>query len=156
MNEKLELEFVGNNAQQYELESSIVRVKPESESIDITPAKESQKFEGLYDTVNVSGDENLVAENIKKDVSIFGVEGSYKPEAQSLLITPTKEQQNYEGLYNTVSVVGEQNLSPENIKKDISMYGVIGTFEGGKDFLYGSEYKRRYRIFTIHRKTTSS
>lgn len=78
MNEKLELEFVGNNAQQYELESSIVRVKPESESIDITPAKESQKFEGLYDTVNVSGDKNLIADNIKKGVEIFEVEGSYE------------------------------------------------------------------------------
>lgn len=144
------------NAPKIKLKTGTQKIKPNAESLEITPSKDAQSFQGLYDNVSVSGDNNLTAENIKKDVSIFGVEGRYEPEAQSLLITPTKEQQNYEGLYNTVSVVGEQNLSPENIKKDISMYGVIGTFEGGKDFLYGSEYKRRYRIFTIHRKTTSS
>ena len=52
-----------------------------SDTLDITPTKEKQQHIGLYGTVNVeevnsSIDENIKAENIKKGVSILGVEGN--------------------------------------------------------------------------------
>lgn len=52
-----------------------------SDTLDITPTLEKQQHIGLYGTVNVkevnsSIDENIKAENIKKGVSILGVEGN--------------------------------------------------------------------------------
>ena len=48
----------------------------ESEKIEIVPSTEEQVKTGLFSEVKVAGDENLVAENIKKDVDIFGVVGT--------------------------------------------------------------------------------
>lgn len=50
-------------------------VTPSAEGL--TVQKSSSSYYGLF-KVNVNGDENLVAENIKKDVSIFGVTGTYE------------------------------------------------------------------------------
>lgn len=46
-----------------------------SEEINFTPSSEEQIKEGLFKKVTVDGDENLIPENIKKDVEIFGVRG---------------------------------------------------------------------------------
>ena len=51
-------------------------------------------------TVTVDGDEDLVASNIKKNVSIFGVTGTYEaggssPTIQSLTVTPSESQQTF-------------------------------------------------------------
>lgn len=52
-----------------------------STSITITPKAETQIFEStdgmLYKKVTVQGDSDLIPDNIKSGVSIFGVEGSY-------------------------------------------------------------------------------
>lgn len=48
------------------------------ESKEITPGKEQQVYEGLYNKVTVEGDSNLVAENIKKDITIFGIQGTHE------------------------------------------------------------------------------
>lgn len=54
-------------------------VYPKLEDLTVVPSKEQQEFNHPssygYDNVTVSGDENLLPENIKKDVSIFGVVG---------------------------------------------------------------------------------
>lgn len=47
-----------------------------AEEINITPSNEQQQYQGLYKKVNVEGDENLLSQNIKSGVSIFGVEGT--------------------------------------------------------------------------------
>lgn len=59
------------------LEIKLVEItNSDVQEIEITPTMEDQIEEGLYNKVTVKGDTNLLAENIKKDVQIFGVTGS--------------------------------------------------------------------------------
>ena len=53
-------------------------VNQKPETLVITPSKDGQGYIGLYDKVSVYGDSDLVSENIKEGVNIFGVEGSAK------------------------------------------------------------------------------
>lgn len=50
-------------------------VTPTAAGLEVT--KSNSSWYGLF-KVNVNGDVNLIAENIKKDVSIFGVTGTYE------------------------------------------------------------------------------
>lgn len=70
-----------------------VTVNPiECEEIVIKPNKEQQVKEGMYDKIIVNGDENLISENIKSGVEIFGVEGTaeVKGEENAIIDTKTK------------------------------------------------------------------
>ena len=68
----------------------------------------SQDYIGLS-SVTITGDSDLQAGNIKKDVEIFGVTGTYEPALQDKTVTPTTLQQiitadnGYDGL-GTVTV----------------------------------------------------
>ena len=55
--------------------SKVTVEKITGDTLEVTPGTEQQNFSGVYIDVKVAGDENLVAENIKKDVEIFGVKG---------------------------------------------------------------------------------
>ena len=108
----------------------------------------SQGYDGLsrvnIAAVDASIDENIQSQNIKDGVTILGVEGTYVPPAPSLQnksVTPTTSAQEisadsgYDGL-GVVSVAGvtssiDQNIVSGNIKKDVNILGVTGTFEGG-------------------------
>ena len=84
-------------------------------------------------TVTLTDDDinNTVAENIKKGISILGVTGTFEggiTPSGKIEITNTEEVNVTN--YATAQVV-DSNLSAENIKKDISILGVTGTFEGG-------------------------
>lgn len=54
-----------------------ITVRVETQEISITPSATEQVEEGLFNKVTVQGDEDLVAENIKKGKNIFGVEGGF-------------------------------------------------------------------------------
>lgn len=54
-----------------------ITVRVETQEISITPSVNEQIQEGLFNKVTVQGDEDLVAENIKKGKNIFGVEGGF-------------------------------------------------------------------------------
>ena len=109
---------------------------PSQAAQTITPTTSDQTIAAgkyLAGAQTIKGDANLVAGKIKKDVTIFGVTGSYEGE------TPTGNQ-DIETLneYNVaskatarVSATERAKIIPENIKKDITILGVTGTHEGG-------------------------
>lgn len=114
----------------------------------------------------VKGDANLVSENIKGGIDIFGITGTYKSTGidtsdataapntvlegytayvngnkiegtiknqETMTITPSKENQKVSsGVYldGDITVLGDENLSSAYIRKGISIFGVLGTYEG--------------------------
>lgn len=77
----------------------------ESEELNIMPSTENQVKEGMFNKVTVAGDENLIAENIKKDVEIFGVVGTSKGLIQGAFEGETNE------LKNTIENASIEDLS---------------------------------------------
>ena len=89
-------------------------------------------------SVTVQGDPNLTASNIKAGSSIFGVSGSVSPAlpGEPRYVTPSASQQvirpNTGKAISSVTVYGDADLKPENIKSGVDIFGVLGTLaEGG-------------------------
>lgn len=119
------------------------------DTLSVTPSTQAQSItppagtDG-YDEVNVSAvdasiDSNIVAGNIKSGVEILGITGEYSGGSstyQSKNVTPTAEgltvtpDTGYDAL-SSVEVSGSSNLIASNIKKDVEIFGVTGTLEGG-------------------------
>ena len=130
------------------------KADPVLQSKTITPTKLNQTItpDTGYDALSsviVNGvtsdiDSNITAGNIKEGVSILGVTGTLKPVAapnlQNKSATPLTTNQTiepdegYDGLsYVSISKVDssiDSNIVAGNIKKDISILGVTGTYEG--------------------------
>lgn len=97
-------------------------------------------------SVQVNAPANLLAQNIRKDVNIAGVVGTYEAVAPEiklqqktawldggpLAVTP---DDGYDGL-SQVSVGWDGKCSPENIRSGVTMFGVTGTFTGTRDTLF--------------------
>lgn len=115
--------------------------------------------------VTVTKPATLLAENIKKDVVIGGVTGSFDavntrdanatsgdillnktgyvnntkvtgtiPSKAAATITPTTTDQTIASgqyLSGTQTILGDANLLAENIKKDVVIFGITGSHEGG-------------------------
>lgn len=95
------------------------------------------------EAVTSSIDANIAASNIKKDVSILGVTGSYDPQPtlQAKTVDPTTSQQvitadsGNDGL-SQVTVEGvtsaiDANITASNIKSGVTILGVTGTVTEG-------------------------
>lgn len=117
-------------------------------SLSITPTAASQSHtptapNNAFTSVSVAGDQNLVAGNIVKDVTIFGVTGSYEGQIinnQNITIQPSTTQEiytadvGYTGLGTVtaapVTAAIDENIVAGNIAKDVTILGVTGTYEG--------------------------
>lgn len=101
----------------------------------ITPTTTNQTISSgkyLIGTQTISGDENLVAGNIKKDVTIFGVTGTH--EGSSTLITKSiTENGTYNASsdsadgYSQVTVNVSSGGTTEAEEKDVNYYNYDGT-----------------------------
>ena len=120
-----------------------------STSLEITPQTNEQVFVpetgAYYDKVSVGAvtssiDENISPLNIRKGVSILGVDGNLEPDKpdQNKTINPTTNNQvvvadtGYELASVTVNAVTNEidgNIQPNNIKKDVEILGVIGKLD---------------------------
>ena len=113
------------------------QVTPTTEEQIVTP---DPGYAGLSSVI-VDGDANLIPENIKQDVEIFGVTGTCAGgggsggtgNLQEKTVAPTSfgetvtADDGYDGL-SSVTVVGDADLQPENIKNGVSLWGVVGTY----------------------------
>ena len=73
--------------------NQIIGTMPNNGELNITPTTENQNIpEGYTSGGTVLGDENLKSENIKKDVSIFGVTGSLESSSGQIKLFETVEE----------------------------------------------------------------
>lgn len=137
-----------------------------NQSVTITPNADDHYLKpGFYNGINIPGDTDLVAANIKKDIEIFGITGTYEgtdtsdatataadiltgktayvngekltgtiPTYGANTYTPTTENQYLEtGYYSGEQCIeGDANLLPGNIRKGVSIFNVVGIYEGSQ------------------------
>lgn len=113
----------------------------------ITPSTSSQTAVSAYKfttgAITVAGDANLTAANIKAGTKIFGVTGTHAgqktEQTKTVDLSMTNGNQTVTPdsgkVLNKVIVNKPSTLIPANIKKDINIGGVVGTF-GGSSSIY--------------------
>ena len=97
---------------------------PVIQSLNITPSESEQEFKAS----SVDGYKPVTVEAISKTYV-----GSEVPRKSAEVFRPGTEHQSiYAGQYLTETqyILGDTNLKPENIKKDVTIFDVLGTFEG--------------------------
>ena len=96
-----------------EMELDVIKEYPELENLEVTPSAEEQHFKSEkygYGEVKVKG-----------------------VESEEITIVPSAEEQVFEGFFNKVVVEGDEDFKPENIRKDIEMFGLKGTMDAAWD-----------------------
>ena len=127
-----------------------VEVAPNTVPLDVTPTTSAQVIPVSgsatgYSPVNVSAvtssiDSNITAGNIKKDVTILGVTGSYEPSIDSLTINPSTTSQTITAptgtdgyspiTVNPVTSSIDSNIIAKNIREGVEILGVEGSYTG--------------------------
>lgn len=110
------------------------KVRSGTQDILVTPPQDAYGF----GAVTVEGDADLVPENIKAGVEILGVAGMLEAEGGELAAltersgTQDKTYTPPDGYYGfgTVTIVGDADLVPENIKEGVNILGVEGNYGG--------------------------
>lgn len=109
------------NSNAVKIETGIVQVYPNLENLEVTPSNEEQIFNHPnsfgYDVVKVLGDINLIPENIKKGVSIFGIVGTLEQTENTL--TP-QQIQAINNMTSTINKNGELILDYDETMLDIN------------------------------------
>ena len=145
--------------------------EPALQNKTITPSAETQvvtadsEYDGLGQ-VTVNGDENLVAENIKSGVSIFGVEGNaevgtgsnvsyntctvkYKTEASSgFLRAFYMALENGQPTLKSVQTPSLEEITIENVICDTDFYGSILSIIPGYRTLEGATVVDSFNIYS--------
>lgn len=123
-----------------------VTVDPSILQQSVTP---DAGYDGLgrvnINAVTASIDPNILAENIKKNIDILGVTGTYDPKPnyqEEKIVQPTATgdiqvtaDPTYDALLKVivkaVTASIDPNILPKNIRKNVSILGVLGTMEEG-------------------------
>lgn len=105
---------------------TLVEILTEKEK-EVTPTRDgvtvSPKSGYVLSTVKVMGDDNLVSSNIKKDVSIFGVTGSYEVNNNDLELVDVRIRNNSDAVLIICNQWGfEQHSDVEQIDTDGEYY----------------------------------
>lgn len=102
----------------FSMDVGIKELYPPIENLEVNPSGQKQVF----------NHENSYGYDI---VTVNAIE------TEQLDITPTKEEQNFSGIYDNVKVGAvtsevDENITPDNIKLGVDVLGVTGTFAGEK------------------------
>ena len=116
---------------------------PRKAAATITPGTSAQTIAAgqyLSGAQTIAGDSDLIPANIRSGVNIFGVTGAYaasggttEPVLQSKAVVPTADgfivtaDSGYDGL-SQVTVGGDDDLIPANIRSGVNIFGVTGTY----------------------------
>ena len=126
-------------------------VNPTTEQQEILPDENYKLSKVTVNAVTSSIDSNIQPYNIKKGVTILGVEGNVAPDKpdQFKIVEPTTSEQvvqadiGYELASVTVKGVTsdiDSNIKPENIKDGVIILGVEGELESGGGGDSGGKY----------------
>ena len=118
-------------------------VKPTTTDQTITPREGYAFGSGTVRAVTSDIDENITTDNIRKGVTILGVEGTFKgekpeerfevqPKTTDQTITPTEGKVFSGGTVKAVTSEIDDNIQSDNIKKGVTILGIEGTFKGEK------------------------
>lgn len=155
----------GTNAQGMKVKT--VSVMPTGNEFVVAASDEN--VDG-FSAVTVRGDMNLIPENIRKGTKIYGVYGDYYPTLiDDKVMKPLRIDPGRDGAvhfprdyaadgFDTVTVLGDADLLPENIKKGVTIFDVEGTYEGsgGGSNIGGIKYAQLTKITGTLSVTTLS
>lgn len=141
---KAEEILIGKKA--YVQSEKITGTMADNGELNYTPTTEAQIIPEGYTSGGIIGavssdiDSNIIPTNIRAGITVLGIEGNLEPDKpdQNKTVTPTTQTQTitadtgYELAQVTVEGVTsaiDNNIQQGNIKKDISILGVTGTYE---------------------------